>query len=42
MPWGSRALTLGLTGAALLALGARYEWRRRDAVRAAHWFAHLH
>lgn len=37
-----RWLTLGVTGAVLLALGARYERRRRDAVRAAHWLAHLH
>jgi hypothetical protein len=37
-----RWLTLGLTGALLLALGARYERRRRDAVRVAHWLAHLH
>ena len=37
-----RWVTLGVTGAVLLALGARYERRRRDAVRAAHWFAHLH
>ena len=37
-----RWLTLGLTGALLLALGARYEQRRRDAVRVAHWLAHLH
>jgi hypothetical protein len=36
-----RWLTLGMTGALLLALGARYERRRRDAVRAAHWLAHL-
>ena len=35
-------LTLGLTGALLLALGAHYERRRRDAVRVAHWLAHLH
>lgn len=36
-----RWLVLGATGAALLALGARYERRRRDAVRAAHCLAHL-
>ena len=36
-----RWLTLGLTGALLLALGARYEKRRADAHRVAHWLAGL-
>lgn len=36
-----RWLTLGLTGAVLLALGARYEKRRADAHRVAHWLAGL-
>lgn len=36
-----RWLTLGLTGAVLLALGARYEKRRSDAHRVAHWLAGL-
>lgn len=37
-----RWITLGVTGAVLLALGARYERRRRDAQRMVHWLATLH
>lgn len=36
-----RWLTLGLAGALLLAMGFRYEQRRRDAIAAAHWLGHL-
>ena len=37
-----RWITLGVTGAVLLVLGARYERRRRDAQRMVHWLATLH
>ncbi|MGH3344169.1 MAG: SCO7613 C-terminal domain-containing membrane protein [Carbonactinosporaceae bacterium] len=37
-----RWLSLGAAGALLLALGARYEQRRRDALNVARWFAALH
>ncbi|KQX66215.1 hypothetical protein ASD06_07545 [Angustibacter sp. Root456] len=36
-----RWLTLGLAGALMLAMGFRYEQRRRDAIAAAHWLGHL-
>jgi hypothetical protein len=36
-----RWVTLGATGLVLLTLGMRYEQRRNDARRAAHWLAHL-
>lgn len=36
-----RWVTLGLAGALLLAMGFRYEQRRRDAITAAHWLGHL-
>ncbi|MGN6299634.1 MAG: SCO7613 C-terminal domain-containing membrane protein [Angustibacter sp.] len=36
-----RWLSLGLAGALLLAMGFRYEQRRRDAIAAAHWLAGL-
>ncbi len=37
-----RWLTLGLTGALLLAVGARYEQRRADLLRGTRWMAGLH
>ena len=36
-----RWVSLGLAGALLLAMGFRYEQRRRDALAAAHWLGHL-
>jgi hypothetical protein len=37
-----RWITLGVTGAVLLALGARYDRRRSDAQRVAQWLSTLH
>jgi hypothetical protein len=36
-----RWVSLGLAGAVLLAMGFRYEQRRREALAAAHWFGAL-
>jgi hypothetical protein len=36
-----RWLTLGVVGAALITVGAKYEHRRADVERVAHWVAAL-